>query len=129
MSVNAFALLDHLFQRPLITVNAAKELLAVSPAANTMVGDLVKMGVLIEVTGGCETACSDSTHTCGSSRTSRLKVFRGIPWKRTCPLTGTNESEPQLSNSYPTGLRWEPTCTVIERRPATPENFPPEKSR
>jgi len=53
ISVNAFALLDHLFQRPIITVNAAKEHLAVSfPAANTMVGDLVRMGVLIEVTGG-----------------------------------------------------------------------------
>lgn len=53
MSVNAFALLDHLFQRPIITVNAAKEHLGVSfPAANAMVGELAKMGVLIEVTGG-----------------------------------------------------------------------------
>lgn len=53
MSGNTFALLDHLFQRPIITVNATKEHLGVSfPAANSMVGELAKMGVLIEVTGG-----------------------------------------------------------------------------
>ncbi|HWG14510.1 MAG TPA: Fic family protein [Streptosporangiaceae bacterium] len=53
MSVNAFKLLDHLFEQPIINVKAAQELLEVSfPAANGMIGDLQKVGVLTEITGG-----------------------------------------------------------------------------
>jgi Fic family protein len=53
MSVNSFKLLDHLFQQPIINVKAAQELLKVSfPAANGMIGDLQKIGVLTEITGG-----------------------------------------------------------------------------
>jgi Fic family protein len=53
MSVNAIKLLDHLFEQPVINVKAAQELLGVSfPAANGMIGDLQKAGVLTEVTGG-----------------------------------------------------------------------------
>jgi Fic family protein len=53
MSVNAFKLLDHLFEQPIVNVKAAQELLKVSfPAANGMIGDLQKLGVLTEITGG-----------------------------------------------------------------------------
>lgn len=53
MSVNALKLLDHLFEQPIINVKAAHELLEVSfPAANGMIADLQKVGVLTEVTGG-----------------------------------------------------------------------------
>jgi Fic family protein len=53
MSVNAIKLLDHLFEQPVINVKAAQELLGVSfPAANGMIADLQKAGVLTEVTGG-----------------------------------------------------------------------------
>jgi Fic family protein len=53
MSVNTFKLLDHLFQRPLINVKAAQDHLGVSfPAANGMIGELQKAGILTEVTGG-----------------------------------------------------------------------------
>jgi cell filamentation protein, protein adenylyltransferase len=53
MSVNAFKLLDHLFEQPIINVKAAQNLLKVSfPAANGMIADLQKVGVLTEITGG-----------------------------------------------------------------------------
>lgn len=53
MSVNALKLFDHLFEQPIINVKAAQELLKVSfPAANGMIGDLQKVGVLTEITGG-----------------------------------------------------------------------------
>jgi len=53
MSVNTFKLLDHLFEQPIINVKTAQELLEVSfPAANGMIGDLQRAGVLSEVTGG-----------------------------------------------------------------------------
>jgi Fic family protein len=53
MSVNALKLLDHLFEQPVINVKAAQERLDVSfPAANGMIRDLQKVGVLTEVTGG-----------------------------------------------------------------------------
>jgi Fic family protein len=53
MSVKTLKLLDHLFEQPVINVKAAQERLGVSfPAANGMVNDLQKVGVLTEVTGG-----------------------------------------------------------------------------
>ena len=53
MSVNALKLLDHLFEQPVINVKAAQERLGVTfPAANGMIRDLQKAGVLTEVTGG-----------------------------------------------------------------------------
>ena len=53
LSANVLALLDYLFERPLITVNAARERLNISfPAANGMIGELSKIGLLNEVTGG-----------------------------------------------------------------------------
>jgi cell filamentation protein, protein adenylyltransferase len=53
MSVNTLKLLDHLFEQPVINVKAAQERLGVSfPAANGMIRDLQKVGVLTEVTGG-----------------------------------------------------------------------------
>jgi Fic family protein len=53
MSATALRLIDHLFQRPIITVNAARDHLGVSfAAANSLVGDLAEMGVLSEMTGG-----------------------------------------------------------------------------
>jgi Fic family protein len=53
MSVNTLKLLDHLFEQPIINVKAAQERLQVSfPAANGMIAELEKVGVLSEVTGG-----------------------------------------------------------------------------
>ena len=53
MSVNTLKLLDHLFEQPVINVKAAQERLGVSfPAANGMISELQKVGILIEVTGG-----------------------------------------------------------------------------
>jgi Fic family protein len=53
MSLNTLRLLDHLFQQPVINVKEAQRRLGVSfPAANGMINDLQKAGVLTEVTGG-----------------------------------------------------------------------------
>jgi Fic family protein len=53
MSATAFRLLDHLFQRPFINVNAARDHLGVSyVAANGLIGELCELGVLSEMTGG-----------------------------------------------------------------------------
>lgn len=53
MSVNTLKLLDHLFEQPVINVKEAQRRLGVSfPAANGMVNELQKVGVLTEVTGG-----------------------------------------------------------------------------
>jgi Fic family protein len=53
MSVNTLKLLDHLFEQPVINVKEAQRRLDVSfPAANGMVNELQKVGVLSEVTGG-----------------------------------------------------------------------------
>ena len=53
MSVTALKLFDHLFEHPIINVKAAQELLKVSfPAANGMISDLQKVGILTEITGG-----------------------------------------------------------------------------
>ncbi len=53
LSANVLMLLDYLFERPLITVNAARERLGISfPAANGMISELSKVGLLTEVTGG-----------------------------------------------------------------------------
>jgi Fic family protein len=64
MSTSAFRLLDHLFQHPFITVNAARDHLGLSyVAANGLIGELSKIGVLSEITGG-----------------SRNRVFRFGPY-------------------------------------------------
>jgi Fic family protein len=64
MSATAFRLLDHLFQRPFINVNAARDHLGVSyVAANGLIGELCDLGVLNEMTGG-----------------SRNRVFRFGPY-------------------------------------------------
>jgi Fic family protein len=64
MSATAFRLLDHLFQRPFINVNAARDHLGVSyVAANGLIGELCENGVLTEITGG-----------------SRNRVFRFGPY-------------------------------------------------
>jgi len=64
MSATAFRLLDHLFQRPFINVNAARDHLGVSyVAANGLIGELCELGVLSEMTGG-----------------SRNRVFRFGPY-------------------------------------------------
>jgi Fic family protein len=64
MSASAFRLLDHLFQQPIINVNAAKDHLKVSyVAANGLIRELCELGVLSEVTGG-----------------SRNRVFRFGPY-------------------------------------------------
>ena len=64
MSATGFRLLDHLFQRPFITVNAARDHLGVSyVAANGLIGELCELGVLSEITGG-----------------SRNRVFRFGPY-------------------------------------------------
>jgi Fic family protein len=64
MSATAFRLLDHLFQRPIINVNAARDYLEVSfAAANGLIGELVELGVLREITGA-----------------SRNRVFRFGPY-------------------------------------------------
>jgi Fic family protein len=53
MSVNTLKLLDHLFEQPVINVKEAQRRLSVSfPAANGMVNELQRVGVLTEVTGG-----------------------------------------------------------------------------
>jgi Fic family protein len=53
MSANIFTLIDWLFKQPMVTVNAARDYLAVSfPAANAMISELRRIGVLSEVTGG-----------------------------------------------------------------------------
>jgi Fic family protein len=52
MSASAFKLLDHLFLQPVITVNAAKEELAVSyHYANDVIAELAAIGLLEETTG------------------------------------------------------------------------------
>lgn len=64
MSVTAFRLLDHLFQRPIINVNTARDYLEVSyVAANGLMRELSEVGVLTEITGG-----------------SRNRVFRFGPY-------------------------------------------------
>lgn len=64
MSATAFRLLDHLFQRPIINVNAARDYLEVSyVAANGLMRELSEVGVLTEITGG-----------------SRNRVFRFGPY-------------------------------------------------
>jgi Fic family protein len=64
MSATAFRLLDHLFQRPFINVNAARDHLGVSyVAANGLIAELCGIGVLSEMTGG-----------------SRNRVFRFGPY-------------------------------------------------
>jgi cell filamentation protein, protein adenylyltransferase len=53
MSASAFRLLDNLFERPIINVNAARDQLEISyPAANGLVRELCQFGVLSEITGG-----------------------------------------------------------------------------
>lgn len=53
ISVNALKLMDHLFERPIINVKVAQELLKVSfPAANGTISDLEEVGALNEITGG-----------------------------------------------------------------------------
>jgi Fic family protein len=53
MSANAFQLLDHLFERPIINVNAARDYLKVSyVAANGLIRELCDLGLLTETTGG-----------------------------------------------------------------------------
>lgn len=52
-SANAFPLLDYLFENPLTTVNLVKDFLDCSYlAANNLVGEFVKLGLLRETTGG-----------------------------------------------------------------------------
>jgi Fic family protein len=64
MSATAFRLLDHLFERPIINVNAARDHLKVSyVAANGLIKELCDLGVLSEMTGG-----------------SRNRVFRFGPY-------------------------------------------------
>jgi len=64
MSANAFTLLDHLFEQPLINVNAARDRLEISyVAANGLIRELCELGVLSETTGG-----------------SRNRVFRFGPY-------------------------------------------------
>lgn len=53
MSASAFRLLDFLFERPIINVNAARDYLGISyPAANGLIRELCDVGVLTETTGG-----------------------------------------------------------------------------
>jgi Fic family protein len=53
MSANMFTLIDWIFEQPMITVNAARDHLGVSfPAANTMINELRRIGLISEVTGG-----------------------------------------------------------------------------
>lgn len=64
MSTSALRLLDHLFERPVINVNAAAAELEISyPPANDLVKGLCEIGVLSEVTGG-----------------SRNRIFRFAPY-------------------------------------------------
>jgi Fic family protein len=59
MSATAFRLLDHLFQRPFIDVNAARDHLGMSyVAANSLIGELCEIGVLSEITGGTQSCLS-----------------------------------------------------------------------
>lgn len=45
-------LINHLYQDPIISVNAAAEIVSVTPqSANILVAELVKLGVLVEITG------------------------------------------------------------------------------
>ncbi len=53
LGTNALRLLDFLFQRPVINVNAVKDRLGVSfPTANKLVGQLESLGIIKELTGG-----------------------------------------------------------------------------
>lgn len=53
MSASALRLLDHLFERPIINVNVARDQLEVSyVAANGLIRELCELGVLSETTGG-----------------------------------------------------------------------------
>jgi Fic family protein len=53
MSVSALRLLDYLFERPVINVNAARDQLEISyVAANGLIRELSQLGVLKETTGG-----------------------------------------------------------------------------
>ncbi len=53
MSVSAFRLLDYLFEQPVINVNAAGARLEISyQAANGLIRELCRAGVLVEITGG-----------------------------------------------------------------------------
>ncbi|MEJ0072760.1 MAG: Fic family protein [Candidatus Saccharibacteria bacterium] len=45
-------LINHLYQDPIISVNAAAEILSITPqSANSLVSELVRLGVLVEITG------------------------------------------------------------------------------
>lgn len=53
LSATALRLLDYLFERPVVNVNAARDHLRVSyVAANGLIAELCKIGLLTEVTGG-----------------------------------------------------------------------------
>ncbi len=53
LSARALALLDHLFQQPVVNVSAVQERLQVSyVAANTLISGLSDIGLLEEITGG-----------------------------------------------------------------------------
>ncbi|HEY5081004.1 MAG TPA: Fic family protein, partial [Bauldia sp.] len=50
--INAMRLLEHLYQRPTITVNGAKDILGISyPSANNLIDSLRRIEVLFEITG------------------------------------------------------------------------------
>ncbi len=64
LSATALRLLDHLFERPVINVNAARDHLGVSyVAANGLIAELSRIGLLSEMTGG-----------------SRNRIFRFAPY-------------------------------------------------
>jgi len=64
MNVKSLALLDHLFQHPVVNVAAVQQFFTISyPSANTLIGGLRDMGLLEEVTGG-----------------SRNRMFRFAPY-------------------------------------------------
>jgi len=64
MNVKSLALLDHLFQHPVVNVAAVQQHFAISyPSANTLISGLCDIGLLKEVTGG-----------------SRNRMFRFAPY-------------------------------------------------
>jgi Fic family protein len=77
MSVNALRLLSHLFEQPLINVNAARDVLGISyVAANGLVKELCSAGILTETTGG-----------------SRNRIFRFDPYLDLFVDVTTDEAE------------------------------------
>jgi Fic family protein len=84
VSVNMLKLMDKLYERPIINVKAAQEVLGVSfPAAGRMINELRDNGILVEVTGG-----------------RRNRMFRFAPYLDL--FNDVNETDADVAAAQPT---------------------------